>query len=462
MRTLIKNGTVVTSDMLVQANVTVEGDTVVTVVPTAAGSSAPDADYDRIIDAEGCLVFPGFIDTHTHFDLVTGDGVRTADDFVSGSRAALLGGTTCVLDFATQSTGGTLGSALDEWHAKAEGSYCNYGFHMAIADWNEATAAEIPVMVERGVTSFKLYMVYDGLYKTDGEIYLALKDISCHGGLCGVHCENRSIIDTLIGEMSDDERTLPISHAKSRPSCVEAEAVARLMRIAQLAQSPCWVVHLSTRDGLEEVRRARSRGQRVYVETCPQYLLLTDDCYARQNGLKYVMSPPLRKAEDCRALRKAVAAGAVDFIGTDHCSFNYCDKRLGEKDFTRTPNGGVGVGDRARLIYTYCVADGSGRITPIDMARLLSYNAAAAFGMKGYGTIAAGSHADIVVWDPAYEDTLTDTNHFHRCDNTPFEGMTVKGRARDVLLNGNLAVQNGEIVGGAQGRFVPRAAAKRW
>lgn len=464
MKTLIKNGKVVNYNSVVLADVITDGDIITAVVPKAAGMyQTPTGDaveYDRTIDAEGCYVFPGFIDTHTHFDLDLGYA-KTADDFKSGSRAALLGGTTTVLDFATQDKGGTLLGALNKWHEKAEVSYCNYGFHMAIADWNAATAAELPMMIEQGITSYKLYMVYEGLRMGDADIYSALKTIFEAGGICGVHCENWELIQRRITELKVGGTTAPIGHARSRPNPVEAEAIARLMRIAQLAETPCWVVHVSTKEGMEEIRRARARGQRVYAETCPQYLLLTDDCYRQADGVKYVMCPPLRHHEDCRALWKSITAGAVDFVGTDHCSFNMAQKLRGKRDFTLIPNGVGGVGDRPRLIFTYGVASQPKRMTLLDMVKVLSYNAANVFGMKGYGEIAAGAHADIVVWDPSVEDTITDTHHYHNCDNSPFSGFVVKGRARDVLLNGNIAVKNGETVGEPKGKFIKRAPTRR-
>lgn len=311
---LIQNGIVVNAEGSARTDVLVQNGRI-----AAMGEGLACANAVRI-NAEGCFLLPGFIDTHTHFDLDTGSA-RTADDFVTGGHAAVLGGTTTVLDFATQDRGGTLVQAFDTWQEKARGCSCNYGFHMAIAEWNDKTAAELPEMTRRGVISYKLYMVYDALRVDDGAIYAALKAAKNEGALIGVHCENWDVLNRRIQEVKARGLTGPAGHPLSRPAPVEAEAVARLMRIAELAESPVYVVHLSTAEGLAEARRARARGQEVYLETCPQYLLLTEACYAAEDAAKYVMSPPLRKASDCEALWEALAAGEIDCIGTDHCSF---------------------------------------------------------------------------------------------------------------------------------------------
>ena len=316
---LIQNGIVVNAEGSARTDVLVQNGRI-----AAMGEGLACANAVRI-NAEGCFLLPGFIDTHTHFDLDTGSA-RTADDFVTGGHAAVLGGTTTVLDFATQDRGGTLVQAFDTWQEKARGCSCNYGFHMAIAEWNDKTAAELPEMTRRGVISYKLYMVYDALRVDDGAIYAALKAAKNEGALIGVHCENWDVLNRRIQEVKARGLTGPAGHPLSRPAPVEAEAVARLMRIAELAESPVYVVHLSTAEGLAEARRARARGQEVYLETCPQYLLLTEACYAAEDAAKYVMSPPLRKASDCEALWEALAAGEIDCIGTDHCSFTMAQK----------------------------------------------------------------------------------------------------------------------------------------
>jgi len=452
MAILIKNGTIINPYGRQAADVLIEGERITAI---GGGLSAPGAE---VVDASGCYVMAGFIDTHTHFDLDLGVTI-TADDFKTGTKAALLGGTTTVLDFATQERQGSLKQALEEWHAKAAGSSCNYGFHMAIARWDEATAAELPYMTEQGVTSYKMYMVYDTLKVDDGQIYAALKAAKEQGALIGLHCENWEVLQRRIAELKAQGITEPYAHPLSRPAAVEAEAVARYMRIAQLAEAPAYVVHLSTAEGLMEARRARERGQEVYLETCPQYLTLTDDRYKDADGEKFIMSPPLRKQGDVEALWQGMAAGELDCVGTDHCSFTMAQKALGGGDFSKVPNGGGGVQHRGQLIYTYGVC--AGRITPEQMAAALSFNPARLFGLEGRGEIAIGQSADIVVWDPSYSGEITDTNHAHNCDNSPFAGLKAQGRARDVLLNGALAVRDGRLMLEGGGKYIKRKAYRK-
>lgn len=448
MRLLIQNGTIVSDGASYQANLLAENGVVRAIAPGL------DAPCERRIDAAGCLVLPGFIDTHTHLDLPLGDLV-TADDFDSGTHAAVLGGTTTVLDFATQDRGMTMQQALDLWHRKAAGSHCNYGFHMAISEWDEARAAEIDSMVRQGVTSFKMYMVYDAMRLDDGAICDALSRMARRGCLAGIHCENYDLLRERIRQLHAAGRFDAAAHPLSRPAIVEAEAVARLMRIAQLAGTPVWVVHLSTADGLEEVRRARARGQQVLVETCPQYLVLDDSRYLEADAAKYVLSPPLRRAGDQAALLQAMQDGEVDVIGTDHCSFTMAQKALGRDDFTKIPNGGAGIQNRAELVYAAAVQPG--RITPAQMAALLSTNAAKAFGMYPQkGTLRVGSDADLAIFDPHRGRTISWRTNAHRCDNSPYEGMRVPGSVRDVVLGGELVVEDGRLIQRGRGRFVAR------
>lgn len=447
MKTLIKNATVVNAGGSFAADVLIDGERIARVEP---GLCCEDA---KTLDASGCLVMPGFIDTHTHFDLDLGY-TKTADDFISGTKAAVLGGTTTVLDFATQDVGGTLADALSRWHEKARGSSCNYGFHMAIAQWNAQTEAELPLMTREGVTSYKMYMVYDALRVDDGAIYACLKAAARENALVGVHCENWDVLCRMINEVKARGVTGPEGHPLSRPAEVEAEAVARLMRIAQLAGTPVYVVHLSTREGLGEALRARERAQEVYLETCPQYLLLTDERYAQSDGAKFVMSPPLRKAADSEALWHAIDDDAIDFIGTDHCSFTLAQKARGKDDFSKTPNGGAGVQFRAELMYNYGVR--AGRLSAAGMVKLLSYGPSRIFGMEDRGVIAPGAAADVVVWDPEKTGRITDTNTAHNCDNSPYAGFDVHGRARDVFVGGEHVVEGFALVLPGRGKYVFR------
>jgi len=447
MKTLIANGTVVNFDGEQRADVLIEDGRVARVAPDIACEDA------KRVDARGCFVLPGFIDTHTHFDLDLGFA-KTADDFLTGSRAAVLGGTTTVLDFATQEPEGTLAKALETWHDKAKGSSCNYGFHMAIARFDAATEAELPQMTRAGVTSYKMYMVYHGLRMDDGCIYAALKAIAKENAILGAHCENWDVLLRMVSEVKARGVTGPEGHPLSRPNAVEAEAVARLMRIAELAQAPVYVVHLSTKEGLGEALRARGRGQEVYLETCPQYLLLTDERYREADGAKFVMSPPLRKQEDCDALWQGLADGGIDFIGTDHCSFTMAQKARGKDDFSLTPNGGAGVQHRGELLYTYGVR--AGKITLPRMAELLSYAPSRLFGMEDRGKVAEGCAADLVVWDPDAAYCITDENPAHACDNSPYAGFEIKGRARDVFVNAEYVVANFTLFRPGAGKYIRR------
>jgi dihydropyrimidinase len=328
MAILIKNGTIVNAGGLNKADVLIEGGLIAKI------GKDLDVSGREAVDAEGCYVFPGFIDTHTHFDLDLGT-VTTADDFKTGTRAAILGGTTTVLDFATQDRGGTLGQALAQWHNKARGASCNYGFHMAIASWNGHTSDEMEEMSREGVTSYKMYMVYEGLRMDDGSIYSAVKRAKELGAVIGMHCENWDVLKKMIDEVKASGVMGPRGHALSRPAPVEAEAVARYLRITELADAPAYVVHLSTKEGLIEANRARARGQKVYLETCPQYLLLTDKLYDLPDGAKFVMSPPLRKEEDNEALFGALKNHEIDTVGTDHCSFTMRQKALVRRIFPK-------------------------------------------------------------------------------------------------------------------------------
>lgn len=454
MRTIIRNGTVVREGERISADVLTENGTIRRIAPQI------DEPADREIDATGCYVLPGFIDTHTHLDLDLTNTV-TADDFETGTRAAIVGGTTTVLDFATQNRGMTLQEALDKWHRKADGkSSCNYGFHMAMSEWNEARKAEIDAMIAQGVTSFKMYMVYPAMRVTDGQIYDALHFMERKDCIVGVHCENYDLLNARIRELHEAGRFDPMAHAESRPDAVEAAGVSTLMKTAELAEAPAWVVHVSCEASLDEMETARGRGVEVYAETCPQYLVLDIAQYREPDAEKYIMSPPLRYAHDREALLNALADGSIDFIGTDHCSFTMAQKALGNGDFAGVPNGGAGIQNRAELVYTAAVR--SGIISIEKMAALLSENAARIFGMyPKKGVLSEGSDADIVVFDPNVPHTISWKTNLHNCDNSPFEGMPVLGKTRDVLLGGELVVENGTLIKPHCGQYVFRGPSAR-
>ena len=452
---IIKGGSVVSGDGVCQLDVGLDHGLIAALAPNIV--PAPN---DELIDAAGCLIFPGFIDAHTHFDLNTGACI-TADDFASGTRAALAGGTTTIIDFATQDKGMSLAEALAIWHSKAEGrSSCHYGFHMAITDWQEATRAELPRMVEAGVSSFKLYMAYDALRVDDGALLSVVREMKRVNGLVGVHCENGTLVNKMVKDQLDAGNTGPSAHPRSRPQEVEAEAVSRLLYISRLADWPVCVVHLSTQLGLMEIEAARTAGQTVVVETCPQYLTLTDEVYELPGfeGAKFVCSPPIRKDHDRVALRDALLDGRIDTVATDHCSFHYeGQKTLGVGDFSKIPNGLPGVEHRPELIYTEFVH--SGLMGSEGMCRLLSETPAKRYGMyPRKGAVAVGSDGDLVIWNPAARRTISAKTQNQNVDYTPFEGYQSRGCARMVLLAGEICAEHGRVTKQNQGRYVHRGA----
>ena len=418
-------------------------------------------DDDAVYDARGCWVFPGFIDAHTHMQCWTGLD-WTADSFETGTRAAVCGGTTTIVDYATQDRGMTMPEALDEWHRRADGTCSsNYAFHMAISDWNERTRADVAAMVEAGVRSFKTYFAYDHLRLDDAQTLEVLETIAPAGGILCTHCENGTLVDALRDRVFAAGETGPRGHALSRPDVCEAEAISRLLYLAHLAgDAPVNVVHVSSELGLAAIRDARARGQKnIYVETCPQYLLLDDSRYDEEregvlSAAGYVMSPPLRKRSDMEALRAAVRSGEVDSIATDHCSFNlHGQKDRGLDDFREIPNGAPGVEHRPALMATLFADD----LAPQDLSRLMSEGPARVFGMyPRKGILREGSDADICVWDPHAAWTISAATQHQAVDYTPYEGMHVMGRARYVFVNGMLAAQDGEPTDAVAGRYVAR------
>ena len=451
MKTLLKNGSVVSGSGVIPADVLIDGEKVAVVgLDLAAGGA-------EVVDCAGALLFPGFIDGHTHFDLEVA-GTVTADDFATGSRAALRGGTTMVVDYAGPDKGDTLAYGLSRWQKKAEGAACDYGFHMTIDDWNAGISDEIQTMMDTGITSFKMYLTYPAMMIGDRDVYHALCRLREVGGITGVHCENAGLIDALIEDAKAAGRMGPGSHPRTRPDGAEAEAVSRLLRLAQAADTPVIVVHLSTAAALEEVRTARRRGQKVYVETCPQYLVLTDEVYDREpfiEGAKFVCAPPVRKKADQEALWQALANGEIDTVATDHCSFTLEQKERGREDFTKIPGGLPGVEHRGVLLYTAGVA--TGRISPAAMCRVLAENPAKLYGcFPRKGVIAPGSDADIVVYDPAVRSVIRGSDTIGAAGYTPYEGIETAGAIRQVYLRGSLAVDDGKVLVSGGGRFIAR------
>lgn len=453
MKRLIKHGTVVSGHGTRAADVLIENDKVVAV---ASNISCDDAE---VMDATGKFLFPGGIDAHTHLDLEVSNTV-TADDFYTGTRAAIKGGTTLIIDFATQNHGETLKEALENWHKKADGNCsCDYAFHMAISEWNEKVSKEIDDMITAGVTTFKLYMTYPAMILSDGEIYEVLKRLNEVGSFAGVHCENASVIDARIRELKENGKFGPSSHPKARPDTLEAEAVHRLMTIAGEAKAPVMVVHLTNKKALDEIEAARNGGQMILAETCPQYLLLDERVYESDgfDSAKYVCSPPIRAKENQQVLWDALADGKIQTIATDHCSFTLEQKAMGREDFTKIPNGMPGLETRVELIYSEGV--GKGRLSPSQACMILAENPAKLYGLYPQkGCIAPGSDADIVVIDPQKEKIITAIEQEQNVDYSPFEGVVLKGCIDSVFLRGQLVVQDDKILVEKSGTYIKRGA----
>ena len=451
MKILLKGGTVVNADRSQKADVLIEGEKILKV---GVELTCEDA---RVVDVTGKLLFPGFIDAHTHFDLDVCN-TTTADDFYTGGRSALRGGTTMVIDFACPNKGESLQYGLDRWHKKADGkTACDYGFHMTIDDWNEEIISELPKMFDEGISSFKMYMTYPAMMIGDEDMFKALQKMKELGGIAGVHCENAGVIDALIGEKKAAGELSPASHPKCRPSLLEAEAVGRLLKMAAVADVPVVIVHLSSEDGLKEVQTARARGQKVYVETCPHYLLMEDSLYSKPDfeGAKYVCAPPLRKKQDNDALWQGIAEGQIQTVSTDHCSFTLKQKDAGRDDFTKIPGGMPGVETRGVLLYTFGVA--AGKISAEKMAEVLSEAPAKLYGVfPRKGHIAEGADADIVVYDPQGESLITAKDQLANVDYAPYEGTKIAGHIAQVWLRGKLSVENGKLLGKPEGKYIPR------
>jgi dihydropyrimidinase len=455
--TLIRNGTVVTARETTAADVLIEGERIREVRPGIPAQSA-----EKVIDATGLYVIPGGIDAHTHLDMPFG-GTTSADDFETGTRAAAFGGTTSIVDFAIQARGTRMRDALDTWWKKAERRACiDYGLHMIVTDLGEAGLEDMDDMVREGVASFKLFMAYPNvLMVDDATIFKALSQTAKNGALICMHAENGSVIDVIIARALAEGKTAPIYHALTRPPRAEAEAVHRAIAMAEIAGAPVYIVHLSSEDALNEVREARDRGVPAFAETCPQYLLLSIEEMERPNfeGAKYVFTPPLRPKEHQAKLWDGLKHDHLQVVSTDHCPFCFKDQKiLGKDDFTKIPNGGPGIENRLQLIYHHGV--NSGKLSLNRFVELTSTTPARLFGMyPKKGEIAAGSDADLVLWDPNAAYTISAQTHHMRVDYSMFEGFQVKGNARTVLSRGEVIVDGGEFAGKpGRGNYLKRQA----
>ncbi|MCI8888235.1 MAG: dihydropyrimidinase [Hungatella sp.] len=448
---LFRGGMVVSGAGCVPEDVLIEGERIAAV---GKNLKAEDA---QVVDVSGKYLFPGFIDGHTHMDLEV-SGTVTADGFDTGTKAELAGGTTCIVDFATQNRGESLKYAVDRWHEKAKGrSSCDYGFHLALSDWNDKVSRELETVVSHGIGSFKLYTTYDGMAVDDRAIYEIFSKLKALGGIAGVHCENKGIIDGRLEELLKNKgnRRSAAHYPWTRPALAEAEAVNRVLKIAACVGTPVIIVHLSSKEGYEEVRRARERGQQVFVETCPQYLIMDRSryCLPDQEARNYMIAPPLRGEEDQKVLWKALAEGEIQTIATDHCSFTRAQKGAGAHDFAKTPCGMPGAQERPGLVYHFGV--NQGRITIEQMCRYLAENPARLYRLYPQkGVIAPGSDGDLVVWNPEAEWILSAANQQSAADYCPLEGTRLKGRPEQVYLRGVLAARDGRVVREYGGSYV--------
>jgi dihydropyrimidinase len=459
LKTLIRGGTVVTATDQYRGDVLIEDEKIAAVA--APGGLIPDAGQIPVIDATGKYVVPGGIDVHTHLDMPFG-GTTSADDFESGTIAAAHGGTTSVVDFAIQYKGQTLRHALDAWMAKADGKAAiDYGFHMIITDLNDAVEAEMDALVREGVTSFKLFMAYPGVFMLDdASIFRALLRTAQNGGTICMHAENGGVIDVLVKKALAEGKTAPKYHALTRPARAEAEATHRAIALAEMAGVPIYIVHLSAAEALEMVTAARDRGLPAYAETCPQYLFLSYDNYEEPGfeGAKYVMSPPLRPKETQDRLWRGLEGNDLQAVSTDHCPFCMKEqKELGKGDFSKIPNGAPGIETRMSLVFDGGVR--TGKISVNRWVELTSTSPAKIFGLfPRKGTIAPGSDADLVVFDPNRKQTLSAKTLHMKVDYNPYEGRQVTGVSETVLSRGKVVVENGKFTGrvGA-GSFVKRS-----
>ncbi len=454
--TVIKNGTVLTATDTYAADVGIAGGVI-----SAIAAALPAESAGKLIDATGCYVMPGGIDVHTHLDMPFG-GTTSADDFESGTIAAAFGGTTTLIDFAIQYKGQTLRTAFDTWMKKADGKAAtDYAFHCIITDLPDARLEEMGALVKDGVTSFKLFMAYPGVFMLDdASIFKAMSQASRHGGLICMHAENGGAIDVIVQRALAEGKKAPKYHALTRPTTAEAEATGRAIALAEMAGAPVYIVHLSCNDALEKVREARDRGLPAYAETCPQYLFLSLENFDTPGGFdgaKYVFTPPLREKWHQEKLWQGLAKDDLQMVSTDHCPFCFKEqKELGKDDFTKIPNGGPGIEHRLSLVYSGGVH--GGRFSPNRFVQIVSTAPAKLFGLyPRKGAVAVGSDADLVVFDPRKEEIISAKTHHMRVDYSMFEGIRVTGAPRAVLSRGRAVVANNQFVGRAgAGQFLRR------
>ena len=456
--TVIRHGTVVTASDTFVSDIGIKDGRI-----TALADELSDA--DEVIDATGLFVLPGGIDSHVHLDQPSGDGIVMADDFDSGTRSAAIGGNSTVLAFCMQKKGQSLREALKVYHAKADGKcHVDVSFHLVITDPTaEVLGQELPALVEDGYTSLKVFMTYEGLRLRDDEILATLDTARRTGALVMVHCENEDAIRYLIGRHEEDGKFEPKYHATTRPIAAEREATHRALSLAEIVDVPIVIVHVSNREAMEEIRRARQRGQKIVGETCPQYLMLTADDLdqSEMEGAKYVCSPPPRDKASQDACWEGIEQGVFDLFSSDHCPFRFDDpegklNEKGKRHFRWIPNGIPGVATRLPILFSEGVM--KGRIDLNQFVAITSTNHAKLYGLyPRKGTIAVGADADIALWDPNKRVTLTNDMLHHGADYTPYEGLDIRGWPIRLLLRGKTIVEDGDFIGPTpNGNYLPR------
>ncbi|MFG2831256.1 dihydropyrimidinase [Streptomyces sp. NPDC048434] len=459
-RTVVRGGLVITAADEIHADVLVEDGRIAALA--AHGSSIADSwgeSADRILDATGRYVIPGGVDAHTHLDFPFG-GTFSSDNFETGTRAAAWGGTTTLIDFAVQSRGKSLRAGLDTWHAKSDAQCAiDYAFHMILSDVNEHTLKEMDLLVAEGVTSFKLFTAYPGVfYSDDGQILRAMQQSAGNGGLIMMHAENGIAIDVLVEQALAEGRTDPRYHGEVRRVLLEAEATHRTIQLARVAGAPLYVVHVSAEEALAEITQARDKGLNVFGETCPQYLFLSTDNLAEPDfeGAKYVCSTPLRPREHQAALWRGLRTNDLQVVSTDHCPFCFQgQKELGRGDFSKIPNGMPGVENRMDLLHQAVV---EGRISRRRWIEIACATPARMFGLyPKKGTIAPGADADLVIYDPTAQQTVSAETHHMNVDYSAYEGKQLTGQVETVLSRGELVIDGREFTGHAgHGQYIPR------
>ncbi len=453
MSILIKNGLIITATDDYIADIFIEGETI-----SAIGKNLNvKANID--IDAAGKLIMPGGIDPHVHLDMPF-MGTFSSDTYETGTRAALYGGTTMVIDFILQKQGNSLQSALDEWRGRSDNNCVgDYGFHMAVTDFNDDTKKEIQGLIEKeGIVSFKTFMAYKGALMIDDRQMIGLmEEVKKHGGLINVHATNGDMIDYLTQKNREEGKLSPLYHYLSQPEVTEAEASERFVDMANYTGCPGYIVHLTCEGALNAVRNATKRNQNIFVETCIQYLILDASLYEKDfEGAKWVMSPPLREKKDQATLWAGINQGLVQVVATDHCPFKWEQKLMGKDDFSKIPNGHPAIENRMELLFSEGV--NKGKITLNKYVEVTSTNPAKIFGMfPRKGTIAVGSDADILIFDPNEKHTLSASTHHMNVDYSGYEGWEITGKVKTVLLRGEIAIDNNEcLIGKGFGKFIKR------